>query len=485
MKKGFFGYNVSEVDVVISALREENESLNATITTLKTQIKNSVSSNGAKANLLEADLKQNEENLKKINDEKNELISQISSLSMESEILNQQNAELLTQMEQLHMQNEDLNRQVSELRTQMIELTAQGINVDTSVMDALQSQLDAEKQHKAELEQALINKLEELEYAMEELAVTTSDLEETKAKLEVTSTDLEKEQAQIGISESAYESLKEEAEIIKASFKSVTVELENTKALLDQKAKDANQSQAEIDSLKSQLESACAKNTEQAEKLTAIGSYADDYNNLKEMLVSTCASLNEKTIELEKAHKEIEQMKNELAIAKVAVDEQAKMKATEKKQLANINQASEISFQAYYDMSKMRNEVVEYMHEQMKEYYQLVNDNSVKMRGAFEQRQNEYNQMIRDFFTKASEFRANLSNIDVEYSNMTDYSLNIDKISNRMNDIMDNFIEESSAYLKKKEDAFKPEEDRSYEDKNPHIRTEEISKKPIVFKISG
>lgn len=387
MKKGFFGYKVSEVDVVINALREENESLNATITTLKTQIKNSAADNGAKANLLEADLKKNEEILKQVTEDKNELISQISSLTLESDLLNQQNTELISQMEHLHRQNEDLNRQISEYRMQIMELTAQVGNADTSVVYSLKSRVDGEKEYKTAVEQAFKVK-------KQILTAATSDLEED-----------------------------------------------------DQR-----------------------------------GTFTDEYIRMKEELEHTKAALGSVTNELEKAHKDIGQLRDELAIAQLAVDEQAKMKAIEKKQFADLNQASRISYQAYYDMSRMRNEVVEFLHEQIKEYYQFVNENSIKMRTAIEKRQSEYNQMIREFFTRASEFRANLSNIDAEYSNLADYNMNIDKISHRMNEIMDSFIEESTVNLKIREEALKPWEDHAAPEKDTG-NTEEVSKKPI-FKIS-
>jgi chromosome segregation ATPase len=378
MKKGFFGYNVSEVNVMMNALREENESLNATITTLKTQIKNS-EIGGAKANLLEANLKSIEENLRQLSAEKNELISQITALSSESEALKHQNTELLTQIKHYHMQNEDLNRQIIVLRQQITELTDENNKADNSFQENLQTQLNSEKKYKTVLEQILKDKAEELTAATDELAITKTALE------------------------------------------TATIELEETR---------------------------------------------------------------EKARELEYAQKEIKQLQEELAIAMIAVDEQDKIKAMDKKQLANMNQASEISFRAYYEMLKMRNEVIEYIHEQLKEYYQFVNENSVKMRTAIEQRQLEYNQMIRDFFTKASEFRVSLSSIEDKYSNMADYSMNIDRISNNMNEIMNNFIEETDAYFKKKEDKASPNIGPATAEKNSNSPVEDAAIKPFMFKIS-
>lgn len=352
MKKGLFGYKVSEVDVMMNTLREENESLNATITTLKTQIKNSEIC-GAKANLLEDNLKSMEENLAQLTKEKNELLTQTTALSTEAEASKRQNADLMAQIEHLHMQNEDLGHQVTELQQQ---------TADTSLLEDLQLQLDSEKEYKAALEQAFNDKAEKLTAAADELAST------------------------------------------KAALETVTGEL--------------NEAQ-------------------------------------------------------EKAQREIKQLEEELAITRIAVEEQEKITAINKKQLANRDQASEISYWAYYNMSKMRNEVVEYIHEQMKEYYQFVNEASVKMHTSIEQRQSEYNRMIREFFATASEFRTNLSNIEDKYSSMVDYRLNTDKIANRMDEIMNNFIEEADAYLKKEKAPSSGTKEPNPKAEEPDPETEE------------
>ncbi len=378
MKKGFFGYNVSEVNVMINALREENESLNATITTLKTQIKNS-EIGGAKANLLEANLKSIEENLKQLSAEKNELISQVSSLTSESEALRLQNTELSTQIKHYHKQNEDLNREIIELQQQIADMTDRNSTADNSFQEDLQTQLSSEKKYKIVMEQILKDKAEELTAAADELTST------------------------------------------RAALETATDELEEAR---------------------------------------------------------------EKAGELEAARKEIKQLQEELAIAMIAVEEQDKVKSVDKKQMDSMNQASEISFRAYYEMSKMRNEVIEYIHEQMKEYYQFVNENSEKMRTAIEQRQLEYNRMIRDFFTKASEFRVSLSSIEDKYSSMADYSMNVDKISNNMNEIMNNFIEETNAYFKKKEEEADSEPDPPTAEKASNNPADDAAVKPLIFKIS-
>ncbi len=379
MKKGFFGYNVSEVDVMLNTLREENESLNATITTLKAQIKNS-ETGGAKATLLEADLKSCEESIKQLNEEKQELKYQVSSLTAEYGVVNNKNAELIKKIEQLQKEKEDLNLQISGFQQQISELKEQTSNVDLSFFESLQSQLESEREYKAVLELALNSKTEELTAA-------ALDLEDIRTNYEALSTD--KETAQ------------------------------------------------------------------------------------------------ELRRELELAQMEIDQLNEELAVAKLAIDEQAKMKVLEKKQQANLNLASEISFRAYYDMSKLRNEVVEYMQTQMKDYYQSMNDNSVKMRAAIEQRQAEYNQMIREFNTKSAEFRVSLSNMEDKYNDMTDYSMNIDKLSNRMNEIMNKFIDESNTCLKRREGDTLVEEDSCIKEKASVISSEKSNNKPLVFKVSG
>ncbi len=389
MKKGFLGYKVSEVDVVINALREENESLNTTVTTLKTQMKNSDSSNGAKATLLEDDLKRSEELLKKSSEEKEELITQITKLTNNSDLMHQKNAELMAQLEIATIQNDSLKSIISEYEEAAAANERQGLE------NKLFYDSDNENTEKTPIDSSSVKEQEDRE---EELVRTKADL------------------------------------------RAVAEDLEMTRAMLDQKSQDAAQAEKKAEALKAKLELAYALNDDQAQ---------------------------------------------ELVIAKSAIEELSKIKAADKKMRADLNQASEISFKAYYDMSRMRNDVVEYMHEQMKEYYQLVNDNNLKMRTAFEERQQEYNQMMRDFFTKTSEFRTSLSNMDVDYSNMEEYNMNIDKISDRMKEIMDNFIEESGAKLRKKEEALKTGEATDMQENAFGIHTEEVVKKPIVFKISG
>lgn len=283
MKKSFFGYDVSEVDVMLSALREENESLNATIITLKTQMKNGGYGNSARINLLETELRSNEEELILLREEKRELLAQVSSLSREINTLQQQNAELQSYRKQFF------------------------------VPDLLQAQLAAgrELQPVAAFEEGW------------------------------------------GPNEFGESSIPDE-----------------------------------------ELSAVRATSQEESDELPVLPDPSPDKSF---------------------------------------------------RQSVNINRASEISNQAYYEMSRMRNEAVEYMRQQMKEYYQLLNDHSLRLHSALEQRQQEYSQMIRDFFNQTSEFRTRLSDIEAECHSMVDFNRKVDPISIRMKEIMDHFMEECDA----------------------------------------
>ena len=318
MKKGLFGYSISEVDVMLNTLREENESLNGTITTLKTQVKNN-ETNGAKANLLEADIKKLEEKLKQLGEEKDELLSQAASLSQEVTNYSQINSELKEQITLLQQQNDTLNAQLSELQLQ--NAAEANSKVDYSFMESLQSQLDTEKENKALLERALADKSYELIAASEEL---------------------------------------------------------------------------------------------------------------------------------DKARIEIDQLKEELVVSTASQEEQAAADILESSE-NNLKHSTAITLQAYKDMTRMRKEVMDYMHTQMRKFYKLVNENSVKMNELMEQRQNEYSKMVREFFKNATEFHANLSDNEDIYSKMTEYNFNLDKLSNSMNEIMNQFVEGSGAYLNEAE----------------------------------
>ncbi len=350
MKKSFLGYSISEVDVMLSTLREENESLNTTITTLKTQMKNGVNGNGVKSNLLEADLKNSEDELKRVTEEKNELIYEISLLTKEVDDLKQQNTALIAQSRQLHIANIKQTQPASGSEAQPI-----------THMEKNKDSVEESHPHK------------------EELSAVTLELYEDKSMI----TPLPNKQ----LDEPFIAALKD--------YERLNDELRRTRKELESKS-------AALDSRNGELA------------------------NLKEELSITKDALSSTKTALENAIDQIEKSQQPISI----------------------NKASEITYQAYCEMSRMRNEVVEFMHQQMKEYYQLTNDNNLRIRSAIEQRQQEYSQMIREFFTNASEFRNRLSNFEVECNNMNDFNMNIDQVSMRMKDIMDTFMNECDATIR-------------------------------------
>lgn len=351
MKKSLFGYNVSEVNVMINALREENESLNTTITTLKTQMKNGVNGNGARFSLLETDLKKYEEELKRVSEEKSELILRISSLTKEVEDLRLQNTELMAQPKALHMQN------------------------------ILETQLAAGKEAQANTvpDKKMI---EEAHTSAEELSALRGEPYES-TYLPALNT--------VKQVDEPYQTALVDIEQLKDELKHAKQELENTSTVLDRKNEELINTKKELSST-------------------------------KDALITTKAAFESAIDQLEKYQKE--------------------------KQPININKASEISYQAYYEMSRMRNEMVEFMHQLTKEYYQLINDNNLKIRTAIEYRQQEYNQMVREFFTNASEFRNKLSGIEIECSNVVDFNMNIEQVSMRMKEIMDQFMNECEVSIR-------------------------------------
>lgn len=101
MKKRLFGYRISDVDMVLDALREENESLNSTIITLQNQIKNNLSEKNAKFIFLEDDFKKLEKDNLQINIEKDELTKQVIALTKEIEAIKLQNNELTSLLSKL------------------------------------------------------------------------------------------------------------------------------------------------------------------------------------------------------------------------------------------------------------------------------------------------------------------------------------------------------------------------------------------------
>lgn len=119
MKKELFGYKISDVNAILDSLREENASLNATITTLKTQIKNNVGDVSAKSMLLENELSKSEKELMKLNKERDDLLTQISYLTKEKESLNQKNIDLNNQIELLLADKKDSSKKLTELQSQL------------------------------------------------------------------------------------------------------------------------------------------------------------------------------------------------------------------------------------------------------------------------------------------------------------------------------------------------------------------------------
>jgi Chromosome segregation ATPases len=437
MKKGLFGYSVTEVDIAINALREENESLNTTITSLKTHIKNMESGYSAKSNLLEADVKEIEESLRQTSEEKAALEAQLLSLSKDSEAMQQQN---LT-----------LNTQLLELDKQIAELTSHIDSKSAVTLENIQNQLDTELEYKTVMEIALAEKNAELSSTLDELAEVKNNLEQTKSHVDSLLKDLDQKVEAFNILASNNDKMKNELVDAKEALASTTSELENTKVYSNQKDQALEKTIEELEMLKAQLESANVSHSEIANKLIATEQLAANYNNMEEILITTRSSLSQKTEELVNNQMEIQQLKEELAAAKAMIDEQAMLRAIESKQQTDSDYVSEISLQAYHDMRQMRSEVIEYLHTQTKDYYQLVNNNNMKMRTVIEQCQMDYNHMLREFFSKLSAFRLSISNIDSEFNNADDYNINIDKISFRMNEIMENFINETNFIMKKNE----------------------------------
>lgn len=115
MKKSLFGYNVSEVNTILDALREENKSLNSTITSLKVKIKNIDGDSNAKSIILEEDLKNYEENIVSLNTEKKDLKKKLNSLIEKYESSAKQIEELNNKIQYLHNENDNLLKQLSEL----------------------------------------------------------------------------------------------------------------------------------------------------------------------------------------------------------------------------------------------------------------------------------------------------------------------------------------------------------------------------------
>lgn len=127
MKKVLFGYKISDVKVILDSLRDENVSLNATITTLKTQIKNNVGDVSAKSMLLEDELSKSDKELMKLNKEREDLLNQISSLTKEKDNLYQKNIDLNNQIKLLLANKKASSKKLTELQLQLeAEATTHG-----------------------------------------------------------------------------------------------------------------------------------------------------------------------------------------------------------------------------------------------------------------------------------------------------------------------------------------------------------------------
>lgn len=121
MKKSLFGYKTSEVDIIIEALREENESLNSKIITLQNQIKNNIGEKNAKSILLEENIKKLERDNLKINMEKEALIDHISSFANEYEALMKKNTDLPIFNEYIYKIINELNQIITKYNSQAIK----------------------------------------------------------------------------------------------------------------------------------------------------------------------------------------------------------------------------------------------------------------------------------------------------------------------------------------------------------------------------
>jgi chromosome segregation ATPase len=165
MRRSLFGYKVSDVTVAMSAIREENESLNATIISLKTHIKNLESGNNAKAILLENDLRTLENNLKEVSEEKDKLTLQIDSLKNEIEAMKQENEGIASQLEQANKEKEELRIQINSQNQYITEVLANNSELT-----------EKNRELEARIEEGLTSGRKELEAAKEEAAAAREEL---------------------------------------------------------------------------------------------------------------------------------------------------------------------------------------------------------------------------------------------------------------------------------------------------------------------
>jgi len=308
-------------------------------------------------------------------------------------------------------------------------------------------------------------------------------------------------------------SLREENESLNATITTLNTQIKNGEAtsakvnLLEAEIETLKKQNAElakqVEDLNSQNQALNKENTE-LKKQAIDTSYID---SLKEQLLTekearealerelrtqveelTAATLeldktHDLSRELEDAHNKIQQLEEELMDAQITSEELSQVSIMENRQILNQKLASEISLRAYYEMSKMQNEVIDYVHGQIKDYYQSVNENNLRLRADIEQCQLLYNQMIRDFFSKANQFRTALSNIENNYSNFVDYNINTEKLTNRMNEIINRFMDDTNHSLSAKDQELASSNEHNFKDKAYSKSTEDSIKKSLVYKI--
>lgn len=263
-------------------------------------------------------------------------------------------------------------------------------------------------------------------YNISEVNITMSNIREENESLNATITSLKahikKLEAERNVkgnhSEDDYKSL--EADLKKA--------LEERDQLAGKLAFE--QSQQEIAATKLQTGS-----------LSTASSTDGEYEKVKQALASAKTAFSDKLLEYELVRKETEQLRVELIPSSKAVEELTNLQADK--------QIQDLSYQAYYDMLKIQHEVSVFLREQLKAYYQSVDDNNSKIRNEIEQCQQEYEQMIQDFITKVSELCNHLSHIDYEHAVVSDHRLKVDAMDERIKSIINHFFENAIVDQKK------------------------------------
>lgn len=179
----------------------------------------------------------------------------------------------------------------------------------------------------------------------------------------------------------------------------------------------------------------------QTNSLSTTSSTDEEYEKVKQALASAKTALSDKLSEFDLVKKETEQLREQLISSNKASEELAVLQVDK--------QIQDLSYQAYYDMLKIQNEVTDYLREQLKGYYQSVDDSNNKIHSEIEQRKQEYDQMIQDFITKVSEFRNSLSHIEYEHASVSDFRRNIDTLDERIKSITNHYFENAIVEQKK------------------------------------